>query len=163
MSTVDPDLWYRSGPDDSKKDLLQQLEECKRAGNVEFVGVLFLAANFANLDEKSIGDKFLAMKANLFTAELEKARKKRDQALEDLQKHTEYKRTRENRLKRVAVADAEIQELTKKQKRAQSNSAAADFDLKTSYYLKILAAASVEEIFGSVFNRLLHATKGNPA
>jgi hypothetical protein len=167
LKTIDPDCWFKSDPE-SKEDLQAELRECKLDGNITFLSVLLVAA-----EEMSEAQKH---KAALTYMEERKAISQdwKDSFLKVVKdwesahaRHCNQRDSMEAKEKfekaRQALKDAE-NTFSGKQSRKQipqdknTGSDSAKFN-STDYFFQILAAESVEKVFGHVLGRLILALK----
>ena len=138
--------------------MISELAECKKRGDIEFVGVLFLAAIIdAKVREEATIRRFMEMKASVLEEGLARAKREEEKALFDLARGTQYSQTHQDQLRRVYEAEADVRDYEERIWRKQQGG--GGFDLETDYYVKILADTAVEPIFGVVFRRLLRAIK----
>jgi hypothetical protein len=150
QATIDPDQWYKKATE-KRRNLLLELDNCKRQTeqDIGFIGVIFVAGNESSNVEK------LAIANELWTH-------KRSTDFVDVVKT--YKSGAESRSNE---AKQKLQEPRTKKNVWQSKLQQAEMELvrwknieRTTYFLKILSDDKVEEVFGSVFNRLLRGRHG---
>lgn len=159
LHTIDPDYWYKDAPV-SRNALQVELSQCLNKGNINFLSILFLGGKEMTTEEKYIMVLDFMKKRKPIKQEqsfldalkaLKTAKEKRHGGTESTTKLQEaaFQRATKNLVEARHALDLELEAISSKKSKSERKG--------TDYYLQILAADSVEKIFGHVFSRILEA------
>jgi hypothetical protein len=159
LHTIDPDYWYKSAPV-SRNALQVELSKCINKGTINFLSILFLGGTEKTTEEKHImALEFMKKRKSIKQEQsflkalkaLKTAEEKRNGGTERTKELQEaaFQLAMKNLTEAKHALDLELEAVSSKRSKSEGDG--------TDYYLQILAADSVEKIFGRVFARILEA------